>query len=189
LDFSLVKEQPKQYWVATLPMASQLDEILEQAFKLAKPFEGLSLKAYYDPVGYPTQGYGRLLSREVWGNLGQPPKNREERQRAQEWLENKYPTVDLETADVWLKEDMLKATRATLRLCPGATGVKQIAALADFTFNCGAGNLEISTLRRRVNRGDFVGASDEFLKWVFARGIKLPGLVRRRVAERDLFLS
>jgi lysozyme len=170
-------------------MANQVDEILELAFKLAKPFEGLILNAYYDPVGYPTQGYGRLLSREVWGPLRRPPKNNSERVTAQRWLENKYPTIDLVTADEWLKQDMMKAVRATLRLCPGAENVRQIAALADFTFNCGAGNLEASTLRRKVNRGEFEDASNEFLKWVFARGVKLPGLVRRRVAERDLFLS
>jgi lysozyme len=170
-------------------MANQVDEILGLAFKLAKPFEGLILNAYYDPVGYPTQGYGRLLSREVWGPLGRPPKNNSEKVTAQQWLENKYPTIDLQTADIWLKQDMMKAVRATLRLCPGAINNRQIAALADFTFNCGAGNLEISTLRRKVNRGEFEDASNEFLKWVFARGVKLPGLVRRRVAERDLFLS
>lgn len=169
-------------------MQNQVDEILDHAFKLAKPFEGLILNAYYDPVGYPTQGYGRLLSREVWGPLGRPPQNREERARAQQWLENKYPRIDLATADLWLKQDMMKAVRATLRLCPGAANVRQVAALADFTFNCGAGNLEASTLRRKVNRGD-VDAADEFMKWVFARGVKLPGLVRRRVAERELFLS
>jgi lysozyme len=83
----------------------------------------------------------------------------------------------------------MKAVRATLRLCPGVERPTQIAAIADFTFNCGAGNLEISNLRRRVNRGDFDGAADEFLRWVYARGVKLPGLVRRRVAERDLFLK
>jgi lysozyme len=170
-------------------MENQVDKILELAFKLAKPFEGLILNAYYDPVGYPTQGYGRLLSREVWGPLGRPPKNNSEKVTAQKWLENKYPTIDLQTADEWLKQDMMKAVRATLRLCPGATNVRQVAALADFTFNCGAGNLEASTLRRKVNRGEFEDASNEFLKWVFARGVKLPGLVRRRVAERDLFLS
>jgi lysozyme len=170
-------------------VANQVNDILELAFKLAKPFEGLSLKPYYDPVGYPTQGFGRLLSREVWGPLGRSPKNNSEKVTAQQWLEHKYPVIDHETAEEWLKQDMMKAVRATLRLCPGATSNEQIAALADFTFNCGSGNLEISGLRRKVNRGDFDGASDEFLKWVFARGIKLPGLVRRRVAERELFLK
>lgn len=166
-----------------------MDEVLELTAELAKPFEGLELDAYYDPVGYPTQGYGRLLSRQVWGPLGRPPKDRKERQVANAWLKEKYPRIDEETAEKWLKQDMLKAARAVIRLCPGAETPQQLAALTDFTFNCGAGNLEISTLRRRVNRGDFEGASREFLKWVYARGVKLPGLVRRRKAEKELFLS
>lgn len=165
-----------------------MPEIIELAHGLAKPFEGLRLDAYFDPVGFPTQGYGRLLSRQVWGPLGRAPLDRIEMNAAREWLKDKYPDIDIATADVWLKQDMMVAIRATLRLCPGATKPTQIAALADFTFNCGAGNLEISSLRRKVNRNDFDGAADEFLKWVYARGVKLPGLVRRRVAEREMFL-
>ena len=146
-----------------------MDEILELAAAVAKPFEGLVLKAYHDPVGYPTQGFGRLLSRTPWEPL------------------DKWPDIDEHTAEEWLKEDMTKAVRAALRLCPGAETPEQYAALADFAFNCGAGNLQASTLRRKVNRGNFSGAQKEFYKWVFARGVKLPGLVRRRRAEADMF--
>lgn len=146
-----------------------MDEILELAAAVAKPFEGLVLKPYHDPVGYPTQGYGRLLSRTPWEPL------------------DKWPPIDEHTAEEWLKEDLTKAVRAALRLCPGAETPEQYAALADFAFNCGPGNLEASTLRRRVNRQDFAGAEREFAKWVFARGVKLPGLVRRRKAEADMF--
>lgn len=169
-------------------MQNLMPEIQQLTSSLAKPFEGLFLKAYYDPVGYPTQGYGRLLSRQVWGPLGKPPRNKEERAEAQKWLENKYPDIDEHTAEIWLQQDMSVAINAAIRLCPGAIKTTQIAALADFAFNCGAGNLEISSLRRKVNRNDFNGASDEFLKWVYARDVKLPGLVRRRTAEREMFL-
>jgi lysozyme len=169
-------------------MQNLMPEVQSLTAKLAKPFEGLSLKAYYDPVGYPTQGFGRLLSREVWGPLKRPPQNNSEKVTIQRWLEDKYPVIDEHTAEIWLQQDMLKAINAVVRLCPAATKPTQIAALADFAFNCGAGNLELSTLRRKVNRNDFDGASDEFLKWVYARGVKLPGLVRRRLAEREMFL-
>lgn len=148
-----------------------MDEALWLASTLAKPFEGLFLNAYHDPVGYPTQGYGRLLSRTPWEDL------------------KKYAPITKEQADEWLEQDLRKAVNAAVRLCPGATTPAQIAALADFAFNCGSGNLEISTLRRKVNRGDYNGAAQEFGRWVYARGIKFPGLVRRRAAERDLFLS
>lgn len=147
-----------------------MDEVVEMVEALAKPFEGLSLKAYHDPVGFPTQGYGRLLSRVKWEPL------------------SKYPDITKEQAHEWLVQDIRMAIRSSQRLCPGIETPQQLAAVADFVFNCGAGNLEISTLRRRINRGDFAGAADEFLKWVYAQGVKLPGLVRRRKAERDLFL-
>jgi len=166
-----------------------MDEILKLAAEVAKPFEGLFLKAYYDPVGYPTQGYGRLLSREVWGSLGRNPANATEKQTAMKWLYNRYPEIDHETAEIWLQQDLVKATKAAIRLCPGAEKPTQLAALADFAFNCGSGNLEMSTLRRKINRGDIIGASEEFGRWVYARGVKLPGLVRRRNSEKQLFLS
>lgn len=166
-----------------------MDEILKLASEVAKPFEGLFLRPYYDPVGYPTQGYGRLLSRQVWGPLGRSPVTKEEKKLANDWLYERYPDIDEHTAEIWLQQDMTTATRAAIRLCPGAERPTQLAALADFAFNCGSGNLEISTLRRKVNRKDFDGAADEFLRWVYAREVKLPGLVRRRNSERQLFLS
>jgi GH24 family phage-related lysozyme (muramidase) len=51
----------------------------------------------------------------------------------------------------------------------------------------GWGNLQVSTLRRQVNRKDYLAAEAEFAKWVFARGVKLPRLVRRRKAEARVF--
>lgn len=150
---------------------SNFEAILELSAEVAKPFEGLRLKPYHDPVGFPTIGYGHLLSRVRWEDL------------------SKYPPITLEEAEELLERDMKSSVLSAVRLCPGATTVEQLAALADFTFNCGAGNLQISTLRKKVNRGDHAGAAEEFAKWVFAAGVKLPGLVRRRKAERALFES
>lgn len=166
-----------------------MDEILDLAADLAKPFEGLYLEAYFDPVGYPTQGYGRLLSRQVYGPLGRAPLNKAEMTSAKRWLKDTYPAINEATAEQWLEEDMINAVRSAIRLCPKLERPEQYAALADFAFNCGAGNLQISALRRKANRGDIEGAAEEFKKWVFARGVKLPGLVRRREAERAMFLG
>ena len=58
-----------------------------------------------------------------------------------------------------------------------------------FAFNVGLGNLQSSTLRMKYNRGDIEGTADEFLKWTKASGKVLKGLVRRREAERALFLT
>ena len=70
-----------------------------------------------------------------------------------------------------------------LRLCPGITCPMRLAALIDFTFNLGAGNLQASNLRRRVNAGDWQAVPAELLKWVRGGGRTLPGLVKRRKAE------
>jgi lysozyme len=58
-----------------------------------------------------------------------------------------------------------------------------IAAIVDFTFNLGAGRLQTSTLRRRINQMDWTGAALELRKWVHCGGRVLPGLVARRQAE------
>ncbi len=155
-----------------------MEEVIALTEELAKPFEGLHkvygdglVYPYFDPVGFPTQGYGRLLSRQKWAPLSQ------------------WPAVTKEVCEMWLAEDLAKALRSVVKLVKVPCSDSQLAALTDFAFNCGAGNLQISTLLRRLNRGDYEGASDEFGKWVLAQGIRLPGLVRRRAAERELFLS
>ncbi len=63
------------------------------------------------------------------------------------------------------------------------------SALVSFTFNVGGGALQRSTLRMKLNRGEVQGAADEFPKWKFANKRILAGLVRRRAAERALFLA
>jgi lysozyme len=65
----------------------------------------------------------------------------------------------------------------------------QFSALASFTFNLGCGNFQSSTLLKLLNGGNVNGASLEFAKWVYGGGVVLPGLVRRREAERQLFCS
>lgn len=142
----------------------------QSAIDLAKQFEGLSLKAYHDPVGFPTQGYGRLLSREAWADLSQ------------------WPDIDEVTAEAWLIEDLERAATSVARLITVPLTDNQQAALIDFAFNLGAGNLQISSLRAKLNRGEYAEAADEFPKWVYAGGVKLVGLVRRRATERELFL-
>lgn len=65
----------------------------------------------------------------------------------------------------------------------------QFDALVDFAFNLGVGALSESTLLRKLNDGDLMGAANEFPRWVKSGGKTLPGLVKRRAAERALFLS
>lgn len=65
----------------------------------------------------------------------------------------------------------------------------QKAALVSFAFNVGLGNLKSSTLLRHLNDGDYQGAANQFLVWNKAAGHVLPGLVKRREAERAMFLA
>ncbi|WP_041405139.1 MULTISPECIES: lysozyme [spotted fever group] len=57
----------------------------------------------------------------------------------------------------------------------------QKAALISFIFNCGAGAFQASTLRQKLNRGEYANAANELLRWMRAKGgLKLQGLVKRR---------
>lgn len=65
----------------------------------------------------------------------------------------------------------------------------RLAAIVDFTFNLGAGRLQTSTLRRRVNQRDWKAAAHELRRWVYGGGQVLPGLVARREPEAALLLT
>jgi len=99
---------------------------------------------------------------------------------------------------VWSKEELVKifkddlATfeRGVLRLVPNSSGSQgRFDALVSISFNFGLGNLQRSTIRMRANRGDHEGAAEAFMMWTKAGGRELPGLVRRRVDEKKLYLS
>jgi lysozyme len=92
-----------------------------------------------------------------------------------------------EQAEALLRQDVQTAEQAVLRLITVPLTDGQFDALVSFTFNLGAGALQRSTLRRKVNRGDHAAVPAEFRKWVWAGGRKLQGLVRRRKAETKLY--
>lgn len=134
-------------------------------------FEGVYLKPYLCPAGIPTIGIGSTRYENGQRvSLSDPPITRE---RAEELL-------------MW--ELQKECVPRVLKLCeklpewgPGA-----VAAIVDFTYNLGSGNLASSTLRKRINAGDKAGARDELMKWVKGGGRVLPGLLRRRTAEAAL---
>jgi len=64
--------------------------------------------------------------------------------------------------------------------------IGRLAAIVDFTFNLGAGRLQTSTLRPRVNQRDWAAVARELQRWVYGGGKVLPGLVVRRQAEAAL---
>lgn len=131
--------------------------------ELVKHFEGLYLSPYLCPAGYWTIGWGHRCRK------------------------NTRP-ITLEEAELLLEADLIKAGWSVDQLIEFELTDNQFAALASFVFNLGAGRLEASTLRRKLNAGEVFGAAEEFRKWVFGGGKKLPGLVRRRAAEEALFV-
>ncbi|MFZ0312971.1 MAG: lysozyme [Candidatus Korobacteraceae bacterium] len=131
---------------------------------LTEEFEGLRLTAYQDSVGVWTIGYGHTGS-DVQPGL----------------------TITQEQAGALLLQDVAGAVAAVNRLVTVPLTQNQFDALVDFTFNLGQGNLASSTLLRELNAGNTAGAAAQFLVWVYAGGVKLPGLVKRRQAEAALF--
>lgn len=143
-----------------------MDLAISVAAALCKRFEGLYLTSYLCPAGVPTIGYGATYyqdGRRV--TLSDPPITRVQAEELLTWMiRTKY-------------------LPAVLRLCPRLKDPRRLAALIDFTYNLGAGNLQVSTLRKRVNAGDWGAVPDELRKWNKAGGRVLRGLTRRRDAE------
>ncbi|PZV10085.1 MAG: hypothetical protein DCF21_18830 [Leptolyngbya sp.] len=98
-------------------------------------------------------------------------------------------TITRAEAEEILKRDLTKYEKAVTRAVTRTPKSDQFSALVSFTFNVGAGNLQSSTLLSKHNAGDFAGAAEEFGRWVYAGGNVMPGLVRRRRAERALYRS
>lgn len=95
--------------------------------------------------------------------------------------------VDKDEALELLKTDVAVAERAIARLIGVPLTQGQFDALVSFTFNLGAGALQRSSLRSKLNRGEYEGVPAELRKWVWANGKKLTGLMRRRQAEATLY--
>jgi lysozyme len=97
-------------------------------------------------------------------------------------------TVTEHQADAILDADLDRFERAVERLAPGLSD-NQFSACVSLCFNVGIGRFENSTLLEKLREKDYTAAGAEFLKWRMAAGRVLPGLVKRRAAERALFLT
>ncbi len=91
--------------------------------------------------------------------------------------------------DAAFEEDMRGFEAAVRRLVKVELSQHQFDALVSFSYNCGDGALSGSTLLRKLNKGDHAGAAREFMKWTHGGGRELPGLVKRRASEAQLFKS
>lgn len=152
------------------PISASGGRSVNQAgLELVKAFEGLFLTAYKCPAGVWTIGYGHTGLEHNDGTVYEGRK------------------ITEAEGESLLQYDLGKFAK---RVESGATvplDDNQFAALVSFDFNTG-GFLD-STLRKKLNAGDYGGAAEEFLRWNKADGKELAGLTRRRKSERNLFLN
>lgn len=141
--------------------------ISPQGLALIKQFEGLCLKAYLDPIGIPTIGYGTISIRGKAVKMGMVCTEAQ--------------------ASSWLLEDIQRFENAVNQAVDVPLTQEQFDALVSFTYNLGAGNLRKSTLLRMINARRMVEAQPQFLRWNRAGGKVFKGLTRRRLAEAALF--
>ncbi len=99
------------------------------------------------------------------------------------------PSVDKHQAGILLRREVQHVEQMLPRLVNVSLSNNEASALVSFCYNVGTGNFQSSTLRMKLNRGDYEGAANEFWKWRRGGGVILAGLVRRREAERELFES
>ena len=101
-------------------------------------------------------------------------------------------------ARVWSKDELVELfkvdintfERGVLRLSPNLVSHQsKFDSVVSFAYNAGLGNYQRSTIRMKVNRGDWEGAAEAFMMWTKAGGKEVSGLVKRRKAEVALFLS
>ncbi|MHA6911783.1 lysozyme [Ralstonia pseudosolanacearum] len=141
----------------------------QAAIELAKRCEGfhrvpkvdpMRAHPYVCPAGFWTIGYGHLC-------------------------DPAHPPITQAQAEAYLAADLVTALNATLRCCPvlATEPEGRFAAIVDFTFNLGAGRLQTSTLRRRINQRDWIAVAAELRRWIYGGGKVLPGLLARREAE------
>ncbi|MDE7322631.1 MAG: glycoside hydrolase family protein [Lachnospiraceae bacterium] len=137
----------------------------QKGINLIKEFESCRLTAYQDIAGVWTIGYGHT------GGV------------------SSGMTISQAQAEAYLKSDLARFEKAVNKYVTVGITQNMFDALVSFTFNLGEGSLANSTLLKKLNAGDVSGAANEFDKWVYASGKVSNGLVRRRAAEKALFLN
>lgn len=134
--------------------------------KLITHFEGLRLIAYQDQKGIWTIGFGHT-GPEVHKGL----------------------RITIQQAEDYLNEDLKEAEDAVNSEVFAAINNNQFDALVSFCYNFGGSKFKSSTLLRYLNQGSPLAAANQLSHWVYAGGHIDPGLVKRRAAEKVLFLT
>lgn len=144
----------------------------EEGISLIKKYEGCKLTAYKCPAGVWTIGYGNTFYED---GSKVKPGDKITQERADQLFRN------------ILEKKFLEPIR---KLIVSDINDNMFSAIVSFTYNVGIGNLKSSTLLKKVNANpNDQTISLEFKKWVKSAGKVLPGLVRRRESESDLYFK
>lgn len=146
---------------------SAVSEARDIAASLCRPFEGLRLKPYICPAGYPTIGYGTVFK---------PDGTK---------VTMDHPEITKETAEEWLLSELERNyLPGVLKASPVLIAYPHVlGAMTDFAYNLGVARYRGSTLRKRIDAQDWEGAKEQLMLWTRGGGKVLPGLVKRRQAE------
>lgn len=157
-------------------------KVSDKCIKMIKHHEGVRTRPYQCPALLWTVGVGHVIDP---AHARVPIAERKALPIPDGWDR----TLPMDEVDSILKADLARFEAGVARLCPVELTQGQFDALVSFSFNVGLGNLQRSSIRMKVNRGDFEGAAESFLDWTKAGGKVLKGLVTRRNDEKALFLS
>lgn len=146
-------------------------KISNKGLELIKEFEGFSANAYLCPAKIPTIGYGNTF----WED-GRKVRIGEQISKSKA----------LELLEFVANKDFADKIFPLIKV---QINQNQFDAMVSLAYNIGVGAFSNSTLLKRVNAKDFIGAGNEFLKWDKSGGKPLLGLTRRRQREKELFLK
>lgn len=139
----------------------------QEGVDLVKKFEGFSSKVYLCAGKKRTIGYGHVIL---------PNEN--------------YENIQEEMAEDLLKRDLLLSEKAVLRNIAVNLQQNQFDALVSLTFNIGSAALQRSGLRQKINAHAALDEiTHEFMRWVYARGVALVGLAKRRCEEVQMYIK
>jgi lysozyme len=141
-------------------------QLSQNGLNLIKGFEGYSAVPYYCDGGVLTIGWGHTVK-----------------------ADERFTEINEQEAEQLLKNDCAFAVSCVSRLVKVSLNQNQFDALVSLVFNIGSRNFAGSTLLKLLNAQDYRGAASQFLRWKYAGGIVLSGLVNRRNLERQLFLK
>jgi len=134
-----------------------------ECIEMVKHFEGFKARAYLCPASVWTIGYGRTQNVKEGDITSMPQATRD------------------------LEEELIEFSEQVLRVVSVDLEQNELDALTSWTYNLGVGNLQSSTLLKKLNSGDKDSVPSEMLRWNKAAGKVLAGLTTRRQAEADLW--